>query len=68
MIGLVYGHLSMEIISHEAVHAGFNFSKRASRAPWDRKAQDFDEEGVAYPAGRIAAAINRVLHAAKLYK
>lgn len=68
VIGLVANYLSMEIISHEAVHAGFAFAKRASRAPWNQQAQHFDEEAIAYPGGRIAAAINRVLHAANLYK
>jgi hypothetical protein len=68
VIGLVRGFLSMEIISHEAVHAGFAFAKRISGAPWSARAQDFDEEAVAYPSGRIAAAINRALYAAKLYK
>lgn len=68
VIGLTRGFLSMEIISHEAVHAAFAFTKRKTRSPWDCHARDFDEEAIAYPAGRIAAAINRTLHAAKLYK
>lgn len=66
VIGLVRGHLSMEIISHEAVHAGCAYAKRGARAPW-HDALGFDEEHIAYPAGRIAAAINRALWAAKLY-
>lgn len=68
VIGLLVGKLSMEVISHEAVHAAFCYVKRKSRAPWDVHAKHMDEEAVAYPAGRIAAAINRTLHAAGLYE
>ena len=68
VIGLVQNYLTMEIISHEAVHAAFSFRKRKSRTPWDVQAKDMDEEGIAYPAGRIAGEINRVLHAKKLYQ
>jgi hypothetical protein len=67
VIGLIIGKLSMEVISHEAVHAAFAYVKRKSRSPWDVHAKRHDEEAVAYPAGRIAAAINRALHKAKLY-
>jgi hypothetical protein len=67
VIGLVRGYLSMEIISHEAVHAGFNYAKRKSRTPWDEQAQHMDEEAICYPSGRIAAEINRVIHMAGLY-
>lgn len=67
VIGLTKRALTMEIITHEAVHAAFAFSKRKTRNPWDCHAREFDEEAVCYPAGRIAAAINRALHAANLY-
>lgn len=62
MIGLTAGNLSMEIISHEAVHAGFAFARRRARAPWSDESLRLDEEAVAYPAGRVAAMINRWLH------
>lgn len=66
MIGLCKAHLSMEIISHEAVHAGFAYAKRRKGDAWIA-AMGFDEEFVAYPAGRIAAAINRFLYVKGLY-
>jgi hypothetical protein len=67
VIGLVQGFLSMEIICHEAIHAGFAFAKRKARSPWEAQALQFDEEAVCYPAGAIAAAINRALDKAGLY-
>lgn len=68
VIGLTEKGLSMEIVCHESVHAAFSFAKRKSRSPWDALIDDFDEEAICYPAGRIARSINRVLFAAKLYK
>lgn len=68
VIGLVKGYLSMEIVSHEAIHAGFSFAKRKSRAPWDVLAGDFDEEAICYPSGRIASAISRELWAGGFYE
>lgn len=67
-IGLTRKHLNMETISHEAVHAAFCFVKRKSRTPWSVLAKTHDEEAIAYPAGRIAAAINRALHKRNLYE
>lgn len=67
VIGLVRGHLSMEVISHEAVHAGFAYEKRCKRSLF-AGVDDLDEERVAYPAGRIAAGINRWLHHEGLYE
>lgn len=67
IIGLLKQRLSMEIISHEAVHAAFAYAKRIKRSPWDQQAQHFDEEAICYPAGRIAATINRALHAGRMY-
>lgn len=67
MIGLCKTHLSMEIISHEATHAGFAYAKRRKGDAWIA-AMDFDEEFIAYPAGRIAASINRFLYRKKLYE
>ena len=67
VIGLCVGGLSMEIIAHEAVHAGFCYERRVKRNLFG-EACDFDEERIAYPAGAIAAAINRFLHAKGLYE
>lgn len=60
-------HLTMEVVCHESVHAGYAFALRKLRAPWVQDIGDMKEEEVAYPAGLIAAAINRVLHKRKLY-
>lgn len=67
VIGLVQTHLSMTVISHEAVHAGFCYEKRVRRNVFG-PAADFDEERIAYPAGYIAAAINRYLDRKGLYQ
>lgn len=67
IVGLVKGHLSMEVICHESVHAGFCYSKRVYRRDLWKPANDFDEEQVCYPAGRIASAINRAIDNAGLY-
>jgi hypothetical protein len=67
LIGLTLGNLSMEIISHEAVHAGFCYEKRVKRNVFGDAAA-FDEERIAYPAGAIAAGINRFLDKAGLYE
>lgn len=57
--------LNMEVITHEAVHAGFFYSRR-SRMKWPgQKGQP--DEAVCYPAGIIAAAINRFVHDEGLY-
>lgn len=67
IIGLCIGYLSMEVVTHEAVHAGFCYARRRGHDPWndDKK---LGEEDVAYPAGRIAAALNRYLHDKGLYE
>jgi len=67
VIGLTVKHLTMEIICHEATHAGFAYAKRVKRNPWIA-AGELDEEGVCYPAGRIAAAINRHCHDKGLFE
>lgn len=66
IMGLVHGHLNMEIVTHESVHAAFCYAKRCKRTPWAHHAE-FDEEEVAYPAGRIARALNAYLHDEGLY-
>lgn len=67
VIALCRRHLSMEVISHESVHAGYCYAKRQRRDIFG-SVFDFDEERVAYPAGRIAAAINRFCFARGLYE
>lgn len=62
VIGLTRGALSMECITHESVHAGFCFAKRHRRDFWVKQSEDFCEEDVCYPAGRIAKRINAFLH------
>lgn len=55
VIALCRKHITVEIVMHEAVHAGFAWAKRKVRAPWDACSLDLDEESVCYPAGRIAS-------------
>jgi hypothetical protein len=57
VIALCRKHLTMRIISHECVHAGYAYAKRRTRAPWHVECLRFDEEMVAYPAGELARAI-----------
>lgn len=56
IIGLCKGHLTMEIICHEAVHAGFSYAKRQMRQMWPNE-KECGEEGVCYPSGVIASEI-----------
>jgi hypothetical protein len=71
LIGLVRGMgkftSPMEVISHEAVHAGFAYAKRIGRTGFWVKASSLDEEDVCYPAGRVARAINIFLHERGLF-
>ena len=67
IMGLVYGHLNMEIITHESVHAGFAYARRHHKNMWAERG-DLDEENVCYPAGRIAKRINAFLHDEGLYQ
>lgn len=67
VIGLTQGNLSMEVISHESTHAGFAHAKRHKGDFWT-DASEMGEESICYPAGRIAAAINRFLNKHGLYK
>lgn len=66
VIGLVVGHLSMKVITHESVHAAFAFANRKSRAWWDKEAKSNDEESIAYPVGEIASGIVGLLLREKL--
>lgn len=61
------GHLNMEIVSHESVHAGFAYARRVKRSPF-KAALRFDEEAIAYPAGRIARSLNGWLYKHDLYR
>jgi hypothetical protein len=67
VIGLTLGNLSMEVITHECVHAGFAFAKRHAKDYWVSQSDDYDEEDVCYPTGRLARRINTFLHDNGLY-
>lgn len=56
-MGISKGYLSMEIICHESVHAGFSYAKRVGRIPFGNVVEDFDEELVCYPSGRVAQVV-----------
>lgn len=65
LICLVHGHLTMEIVTHEACHAAHFFADR-STTRWPH--QDVcDDEAICYPTGRIAKAINAFLYDEGLY-
>lgn len=66
LIGLVRRHLTMEIITHEAAHAGIYYARLKRRAPWDECIRRNNDEAVCYPTGKIAAAIVSVCRANKL--
>ena len=66
VIGLCLGYLKMEIICHEAMHAGFAYARRQRRNLWSEPGALAEEE-VCYPGGIIAAEINRFLYAKGLY-
>ena len=64
IIGLIKDHLTMNIITHEAVHAAFSYDNRFGKK--NRFREDFGEddldnmgfqEGIAYPTGFIASGI-----------
>lgn len=61
VIGLTKRHLTAEIVTHECVHAAFAYAKRATRRPW-ADVDDFDEEKIAYPAGRLMRRVTIALH------
>ena len=66
IMGLCAEHLGMEILSHEAVHAGFAYAQRVgNHSPW-HDAFDLDEEHLAYPTGRVACEVLRTLRRYKL--
>jgi hypothetical protein len=65
VICLAQPHIGMETITHEAVHAGIAYAVRGRRSLWP--AGGNEDEGVAYPTGVIAAAINKHLYKAGLY-
>lgn len=61
IIGLTKRNLTAEIVAHECVHAAFAYAKRATRTPW-AGIDDFDEEKIAYPAGRLMRRVTFALH------
>ncbi len=67
IVGFAIGSINMEIITHEAVHAGFAYAKRVKRSPYKAEALNNDEEEIAYPVGRIARGINMMFHDLGVY-
>lgn len=66
VMGFILGNLSMECITHESVHAAYAYARRvAGRKTWPDK--EDPEEHVCYPAGRIAAAINKIFQRHGIY-
>lgn len=57
IMGLIVGHTSIEVVTHESVHAAFNYAKRVNKRDLWHGAVDLDEENVCYPAGRIATTL-----------
>ena len=55
MIGLLEKHLNMEVIIHEAVHAGIAYGSRCRSRRWTDPENHSDEELICYPAGYIAS-------------
>ena len=69
VIGLAKTHLTMEVICHEATHAGFAYAARHRRDFFvNQDHMDIPEEDVCYPSGMIAAGINRFLNYKGLYE
>lgn len=66
VMGLARGWLTIEIICHESVHAAFCYTKRVKRVPWAEHLEDFHEEELCYPTGRIANKIVEALRKAAL--
>lgn len=68
VMALLVGHLGMEVITHESVHAAFAYAKRLrTRSPWTPVLDDLDEEAVCYPAGRIARLVVQSLNNGGMY-
>lgn len=67
IMGLVASELCFEVICHEAIHAGFCYAKRVRHRNIWFDVHDLDEEHVCYPAGIIAATINRICFKHDLY-
>lgn len=67
VMGFAKKWLSMEVIAHESVHAGFCYAKRKTRNPWQKMAKEMDEEAIAYPAGLIARRLNNHFHRRAFY-
>jgi hypothetical protein len=66
IIGLIEGQINSEVLAHEACHAGFAFAGRHGKGFWvDR--DEFGEEDVCYPTGKITAHLNNLMHEWGLY-
>lgn len=67
VMGLCVGHLGMEVVTHESVHAGFAYARRRGKRPWDDRLEGLEEEKVCYPAGAVARMVVGALNDAGLY-
>lgn len=67
VIGLCRNYLTMRVISHESVHAGYAFARRVKRTTWVDQVKRLDEEAIAYPTGEIAREIAWFCQKNKLY-
>ena len=56
VIGLIKGHMTNEVLTHEAGHAAIHYYRRVNgnKNIWEKKF-DFNEEGFCYPLGIIAS-------------
>ena len=60
LIGLLAGHLTTEIITHESVHAAFAYKARMRGRVWSQE-HELEEEEICYPAGVIARLVTQHL-------
>lgn len=53
LIGLIYDHVTPEVVAHECIHAGFAYAARQRRKIWDGRDDAMPEEEVCYPSGKM---------------
>ena len=68
IMGLTLGNLSMEVITHESIHAGCRYASRATLTSQRPFIGDDPEERICYPSGIIAARINTLLERHGMYE
>lgn len=65
VMGLLTRHLTVDVITHECVHAGLAYVSR-SRGGEHWSGMEHPDERLCYPIGRLACGVNRLLREAKL--